>query len=39
MKTEDTYVDISEDVETRFHTLDHKLDSSLLKGKNLILLD
>lgn len=39
MKTEVTYVDISEDVETRFYTLDHELDRSLLKGKKLILLD
>ena len=38
MKTEVTYVDISEDVETRFYTLDHELDRSLLKGKKINII-
>ena len=32
--TEDNYVDIAEDVETRFNTSNYKLDTSLPKGKN-----
>ena len=34
VKTDDTYKDIAEDVETRFDTSNFKLDRQLPKGKN-----
>ena len=34
IKGDDIYKDIAEDVETRFDTLDHKLDRALPRGKN-----
>ena len=36
IKTEDIYVDISKDVETRFDTLNYELDRPLPKGKKRI---
>lgn len=32
-KTEGIYVEIAEDIEARFYTLNYELDRSLLKGK------
>ena len=34
IKTDDTYKNIAEDVETRFDTLNYELDRPLPKGKN-----
>ena len=34
IKTEDIYVDIAKDVETKFHTSTYKLEQPLPKGKN-----
>ena len=34
IKTDDVYIDIAEDVETRFHISNYKLDRSLPKRKN-----
>ena len=34
IKTDDTYKDIAEDVETRFDTSNYELDRQLHKGKN-----
>ena len=34
IKTDDSYKDIGEDVETRFDTSNYELDRPLLKGKN-----
>ena len=34
MKIDDIYKDISQDVETRFHTWNHELERPLPKGKN-----
>ena len=34
IKTEDNYIDIPKDVETRFDTSNYELDRPLAKGKN-----
>ena len=38
IKTEDIYVDIAKDVETRFDTSNYELETPLPKGKNKIII-